>query len=97
MTKASKTAAEQYFEERAKNPRYAAELAYQHQELRSLLKVRIQRSITSSDAKGRTVEDPAKAAEYPVNALMEYPEGQDLIRRIARHLDAGGKGRMDSA
>lgn len=28
-------------------------------------------------------------AQYVANALLEWPEGQDLLRRIVAHLDAG--------
>lgn len=56
-------------------------------ELRSRLKVRIQESITSAAFDGRTVDDPEKAAEYAVNALMEWDEGRDLIQEIAAHLE----------
>lgn len=65
-----------------------ADYAAEHQQLRSLLKARVQRSITSAATDGRTVENPSKAAEYVVNALMEWPEGRDVIRRIYRHIEA---------
>lgn len=62
-----------------------------HLEMFSLLKIRIQQSITSASA-GRTVSDPSRAAEYAANALLEWPEGQQLICRLAAYIEqrAGG-------
>jgi hypothetical protein len=64
-----------------------ADYERERKELRALLKVRVQGAITSASPSGCTVTDPAQAAEYVVNALMEYPDGQGLVRRIARYLD----------
>lgn len=61
----------------------SAEWVLEHRELRSALKARVQRSVGAG---------AAHTAEYVVNALMEWPDGQDLVRRIARHLDDLGKG-----
>lgn len=66
----------------------------EHQELRRLLSERVQRSVTSAAVTGRTVDDPAVAAEYVVDALMEWPDGQALVERVAAHLarrHAGGQ------
>lgn len=57
-----------------------------HGRLRASLKDVIAHSITSAELSGRTVEDPAQAAEYAVNALMEWSEGKTLLRHIAAHL-----------
>lgn len=57
-------------------------LVRDHQELRARLKVRIVKSIAGSPGC-----PPDKVAEYIVNALIEYPEGRDLLRQIVAHLD----------
>ncbi len=41
----------------------------------------IERSVTSAESSGRTVTDPAKAAEYATNALLMH--NVDLLARAA--------------
>lgn len=56
--------------------------------LRQQLQEHIRASITSASPSGRTVDDPSRAAQYAVDALLETQDGQDLLRRIVDHAEA---------
>ena len=59
-----------------------AEWSAYHQHLRGLLKERVLHSITPRNGEPHCYE---RVAEYVVNSLMEYQDGQQLITLLAIH------------